>query len=106
MAQFDVYAVGATRIVVGLSAIVKLQAAAYENGDSIKILAGSGTLEIIPPPLALSGTSATGWGLGYPVGASESVNIGGPAIFYLAATGATMTAAMYFGYTQGVSLAI
>lgn len=106
MTQNDLSVVGATQIVVGLSAITKITPTAYQYSYCLKIFAGGGTLEIVPPPLALSGTSAVGWGTGYAVGANESVNISGPAIFYLAATGATMTVSSYFGRTFGASLAV
>ena len=95
---------GSTRISVGLSAIIKIQAGARQYAESIKIFSGGGTLEIVPIPVALTGSSAAGWGAGYPLGASEVFNIGGPATFYLAATGATMVAVMTLGYTPGVSL--
>lgn len=104
MVQNDVNAVGATIIPVGLSAIVKIQATSNQNGFAIKILSGGGTLEISKPPIALSGTSATGWATGYPIGALETFAVGGPATFYLAATGATMVAAMTIAYTAGASV--
>lgn len=104
MTQNEVNAVGATTIPVGLSAIIKIQAGAYQNGFALKILSGGGTLEISKPPIALSGTSATGWATGYPLGALETFSINGPATFYLAATGATMVASMTIAYTSGASV--
>jgi hypothetical protein len=41
---------------------------------------------------------------GYPLGANEVLNIGGPATFYLAAAGATVTVGLGIGYTAGVSM--
>lgn len=104
MAQTDIYSMGATRINVGLSTIIRVTPTAYQYAENIKILAGGGTLEIIPTPLALSGASAVGWGLGYPIGASEVVSVSGPAVFYMAATGATMTATILLGYTAGATI--
>lgn len=101
--QSDVYAMGATRIQIGLSAIIKCSGFAYEQGFNLKIFSGGGTLEIVPTPLALTGSSAIGWGLGYPIGASEVVSIQGPATFYLAATGATMVVAQAIAYTAGTT---
>lgn len=100
MYQNDVFMVGSTRIIVGLSTIVKVQPTAYENCFVLKILAGGGTLEIV------KGTTAggSGWGTGYPIGTNEFVSVAGPAVFYLAATGATMTASMYLGYTSGATI--
>lgn len=94
---------GATRIAVGLSAIIQISPTAYQYAEAIKIFSGGGTLELVAPPPALTGASAAGWGLGYPIGASEVLNVGGPAVMYLAASGATMVAAMYIGRTSGAT---
>lgn len=104
MYQNDSVGIGATRIVVGLSAIVKVTPGAYWYSDTLKITAAGGTLEIVPVPVALSGSSAAGWGLGYMLGGTEVYNIGGPAKFYLAATGATMIASLAIGFTYGATL--
>lgn len=104
MNQNDLMAVGATRIPVGLSAIIKLSFASYNYDRNLKIISGGGTLEIVPIPTALSGSGTAGWGLGYPVGANEVVSIPGPALTYLAATGATMVVGVIQGYTNGVTV--
>ncbi len=93
--QDNCIALGATRIAVGLSAIIKV----------LKLLSG-GSLEIATPPIALSGSSATGWATGYLLGTTEAFSIGGPATFYLAASGATAVATLAFQYSAGVSLGI
>lgn len=100
-AQSEISVLGATRIAVGLSAIIKLNPSAYQYAENIRILSGGGTLELVPPPLALSGASCAGWGLGYPIASGEAVSIDGGAVAYLAATGATMTVCMLIGYTSG-----
>lgn len=100
MTQNDVYVVGATRVVVGLSQVVKVSPSNNLTALGLKILAGGGTLEIVNAA-TLTGP---GWGTGYPLGASEVLNIGGPATFYLAATGATMTAAVLMGRTAGATV--
>jgi len=104
MLQDRTTVIGATQIVVGLSAITRIQAGYFQAGWAIKILSGGGTLEICKPPIALSGTSATGWNTGYFLGASEVFAIDGPATFYLAATGATMTAALAIANTAGATI--
>lgn len=101
MTQNDASVLGATQFAVGLSAIIKMQPTAYQYFQKIKILSGGGTLEIVTPPAALTGVSASGWGAGYPVGASEVISTDGPAVFYLAASGATMSVAMMIGRTTG-----
>lgn len=104
--QDDIVLVGATLIPVGLSSIIRIKAGGFENGFLVKILAAGGTLEISKPPIALTGSSATGWGTGYPLGASEVYSVAGPATFYLAATGATMTACVSIGYTAGATIGV
>jgi hypothetical protein len=77
----------------------------FQYAEMIKIFAAGGTLEIVPSQLSGASTAAgNAWGKGYPIGSTEVINIGGPAAFYLAATGATMIAAVVLGYTPGVSL--
>ena len=108
MFQDDVFSLGGTLVVVGLSALVKIGPTKNLINQCIKMQSGGGTLEIVPlgQVIALSGSSAIGWGTGYPIGANEIISIGGPAIYYLAATGATMTAAILDSYSAGLSLAV
>ena len=62
-------------------------------------------LEIVPVQLSGTSTAAgNAWGVGYILGTTEIFNIGGPAVFYLAATGATAVASMTLGYTPGATL--
>lgn len=107
MLQDRIYSVGATRFSVGLSLITKFGGAAYQSVVAFKILSGGGTLEIINSPATLGpGTGATGWGAGYPVGATEVVQINaatGPSYYYLAATGATMVVCAFIGQSAGVT---
>ena len=98
--------IGATRITVGLSALVKVSPLAYGRGGVIKIFSGGGTLEIVAQPIALTGSSAAGWGAGYPLAAAEVKAIDGPATFYLAATGATMVAAYCINYSPGATVPV
>jgi hypothetical protein len=102
----EVRALGATQVVVGLSALVRITPPERGIADTMKIVAGSGTLWVSPlTPAALSGTSGAAFlAVGYPLGATEVFNIGGPAQFYLSAASATMTVAICFGYSSGASL--
>lgn len=102
-AQDSVQVMGVTRISVGLSALVKVSPIGFQNTITWKIGSGGGTLEIVPIPVALSGSSAAGWGTGYLVGASEIFNIGGPCFYYLAATGATMVVHAAISLSEGAS---
>lgn len=101
--QNEFSVLGATRIPVGLSAIVKCQPTPYQFWTEMRILSGGGTLEIVPVPVALSGSSAAGWGVGYPMGISQIIDVRGPATFYLAATGATMVMSAWIAQTSGAS---
>lgn len=107
MTQNEIGVVGATRFAVGLSQILRVTPTAYQYAQSLKILAGAGTLEIIGPAFSGSstaaGTSTVGWGTGYPIGAAEVISVGGPAVFYLAASSATMIASMLIGQTVGAT---
>lgn len=90
-------------IPVGGTLAVYMQAANSQMSYQFKIISG-GTLEIIASTLmigatypdAVFGSTMAAATLGaltgnsYPVGASEIVNVAGPAAFYLAATGATV----------------
>lgn len=107
MTQNEIGVVGATKFAVGLSQIIRVTPTAYQYAQSVKILSGGGTLEIVGVAFSGSstaaGTSTVGWGTGYPIGAAEVVSVGGPAVFYLAATGATMVAVMLIGQTVGAT---
>lgn len=94
--ETDVYLIGATRLVIGLSAILTVTPVATEIKGILKIFSGGGTLELVDGP-------STGWGAGYPLAATEIYSLGGPATFFLAATGATMTAALSIGKSQGAT---
>lgn len=102
--QSELSVIGGSLVLVGLSAIIKLNVSAYQYAMNFKIQAGGGTLEVVNPPAALTGSSAIGWGKGYPVGANEIISVSSPAVVYLAATGATMTVAAMLGYTTGATV--
>jgi hypothetical protein len=97
-----IQALGATQIAVGLSATVKVLAGPYVLHDKMKIVSGAGTLWVSPVPAALSGASAL-IAVGYPVGATEVVDLGGASAFYLSAAAATMTVAVEYGLTAGAT---
>lgn len=102
----SVFAVGSTQIVVGLSGIITVIPTPYEMSKQIKIMAGGGTLEIAPIPASAAAKldATTARGLGYPIGLAEAVSIAGGAALYLVATGATMTATLLIGQSQGATL--
>lgn len=102
MTQNDIATYGATQINVGLSAIIKVAPSANQYGTQLRVGSG-GSLEIVQTPIALTGSSATGWGTGFLVTGTVSM-INGPAAYYLAATGATVTVQILNGYTSGVTL--
>lgn len=101
--QLDVKWVGGTQIAVGLSALIPVRVSSYQIASTLKIVGGAGTLWISPiAGPALSGSSAAAqMAAGYPLGATEVYNIGGPATFYLSAATATMTVGLAIGYTSG-----
>lgn len=103
--QNDINVLGGTQIFIGTSQVIRVTCTAgFQFANTFKIGAGGGTLEIVPPQLSGSSTAAgNAWGKGYALGANEVFNIGGPAVMYFAATGATMTLALAIGYTQGAS---
>lgn len=102
----DVSAFGGTQIAIGVSSITAIRPAAFQIAHTFKIVSGAGTLWVSPcAPVALTGTScAASIATGYPMSASEVMNVGGPATFYLSASAATMTVAFAFGYTSGYTL--
>lgn len=104
--QDQLTVVSATQVIIGLSSVIRLSPTSYQSADCFKVIAGGGTLEVVPVPLALSGSSCIGWGRGYPLGLSEVVALGSPAVFYLAASGATMTIAIMVGYTNGATITV
>ncbi len=104
MNQNEIYVIGATRAIVGLSQILRISPGPNSIAGTIKILSG-GTLEIIDP--VYSGASSApnvGWNQGYPLGTSEIYCYYGSSAFYLAATGATTIVAMTMGRTSGATL--
>lgn len=101
----NVFVVGATRVAVGLSQVIRISPSEQDYLSSLKIASGAGTLEIVPIQLSGSSTAAgNAWGKGYPLGASEVFELKGSAVVYLAATGATMVAALALGKTDGATL--
>lgn len=88
------YAMGATIISVGLSATVRVIPPSGCNGGFFKISSGGGTLAIVQ---GISSIATQG----YFVAAGEAISMSGPAVFFLAAAGATMNVALCQTYSQG-----
>ncbi len=100
--QQDVKFLGGTLIHVGLSLNIAVVPGPNMITNSFKVVSG-GTLWIAPfKPAALSGSSAL-VGVGYPMGGSEVMNVGGPASFFLSAGGATVVVGLALGFTGGYS---
>lgn len=109
MIQKEIYAFGSTQINVGLSAIIKIAPSANQAFCQFKYLSG-GSLEIVPIPIALSGTSCAPWGTGYLMATTEVFSMNaywpGNAVAYLAAKNATCVVQAVFAYTSGISLTV
>lgn len=104
MQQNDLYAMGSTRINIGLSQVIRVVPSAFQYAEQFRIVAG-GSLEVVQPQFSGSSSAAgNAWGTGYLVGASEIIQVRGPAAFYLAATGSTVTIHLLMGYTSGSTL--
>jgi len=91
------YAIGVSLIVVGLSATVETKPRAGVQSGFLRIQAGGGTLAIVNGASAIS-TS------GFLVPAATDVELQGPAKFYLAAAGATMTVAFVQRMSAGATI--
>lgn len=90
----NTYLLGSTVMTVGLSGAVAFIPPSGCNGGFFKINAGGGTLY-----LASSFSQAPGASL-YPVGATEVISFEGPARFFLAAAGATMSVSVGLKYSS------
>ena len=98
----SIFGVGATQVIVppGATNAVLVLNIPRETASTVKILSGGGSLEIHG---TLNGSTMAGAslapliGTGYMLGATETVNVDGPARFYLMATGATMVACLLKG---------
>ncbi len=91
--DFRTFVMGATLLNVGLSATVRVVPPAGSNGGFFKISSG-GTLAIVQ---GISSISTAG----YFVAAGEAISWTGPAVFFLAAAGATVSVALCQTYSQG-----
>ena len=91
------YALSATLLVVGLSTTVAVTFGSQQLGGFFKIQAGGGTLALVSGASAIS-TS------GYLLSAGEVIECDGPAKFFLAAAGATMTVGLVTRHSNGASL--
>lgn len=97
MAQYtDTYKMGATVISFGTSTAIQIFPGAGLNGWSFKKQSGA-TLAIV---------NGTGFSVaqGYIMGDTEVMDIQGPATFFLAAGGATVTVAFAMKFSSGTSL--
>lgn len=93
--SLQTHSIGATLLVVGLSANLQVTPSAYQNKWVLRKFSG-GSLAIVPGQSNIASE-------GYLMGDTEAVSIEGPASFYLAAVGATCTVQAMLGYTAGRS---
>jgi hypothetical protein len=91
------YLIGVSQIVVGLSATVKVVPRAGVLSGFIHNEGGGGTLALVN---GISGIASQGM----KIGANQLIQLEGPATFYLAAAGATMTASFVMRYSAGATL--
>lgn len=90
------YLLGATLVTLGASTITKFDAGSFQTGFVMTKAAGSTGLEVsvaAGPSLAV--------GFGYPIRDSRDICVGGPASFYLATGGATVSINIMFGFSDG-----
>lgn len=97
------YGMGATQVNIGVggAANVLIKPPIYTNGVFFKYLSG-GSLSIVSN--GISGSPGASGALGYILSTTEVVNIDGPAMFFLAASGTTAVAEVVFRYSGGMSL--
>ncbi len=99
MSQYtDTFQLGATNIVIGTTVANNVQVFPGRacNGGFFKIASGGGTLAIVQ-------SSGVTYSTGYVLGSQEVVSFQGPATFFLAASGATMTVSFVQSYNLGFS---
>ena len=97
-AQDAVFLMGGTQIVVGLSQTVKVNGntGPFQVAGTIKKLSG-GTIALVSGSSAISST-------GYVLGDTEQYNFDGPACFFLAAAGSTVTVGYIIKSSNGVTI--
>ena len=93
MSNGRAHGLGVTQIAIGLSATVQVTAQAYQTGWVFKKFSGS-SLAIVN---GISNIASEG----YMVGDTESINVDGPATFFLAAAGATCVVHCLWGDSAG-----
>lgn len=91
------YLMGVSLIVVGLSATVEVKPKAGVLSGFVSLKSGGGTLAIVNGASAIAAN-------GFNISSTDRIEMQGPATFYLAAAGATMTAAYVMRYSAGATL--
>lgn len=90
------YAVGATQIIIGPSATITVAASEKQSKWLFKKFSG-GSLAVVNGASQVASS-------GYMLGNSEAISFEGPAKFYLAASGATVTVHFMQSFTAGSSI--
>jgi hypothetical protein len=92
---------------VGLSQVIKVTPVNQQVSVVVKYGSG-GSLELVPiqpsGSSTVSGGSNITWGHGYLLSSTDAIAAVGPAVFYLAATGATAIAQVAFGDSVGATI--
>lgn len=98
--QLRAYGMGATNVVIGLSAVVKITPPQKAVDFTIHRVTGGGSLFIQNADTedVASGVDVS------TLGSLDSYNVGGPASFYLSAAGATMTVSLIYKFSAGASI--
>lgn len=97
------YLVGVTNIVVTISAIVEVTPGKGVLSGFLEIASAgtSGLVAVVNPGLSVVGASATA--NGYRIPTDRSVELEGPAKFYLAASVNSVTVSFFQRYSQGTT---
>lgn len=90
------YLLGATLVTVGASLVTRFDAGSFLTGFVLTKAVGSTGLDVSIG----AGQSLTVLE-GYPIRDGRDYNIGGPATFYLATGGATVSINIMYGFTDG-----
>lgn len=106
MTQNEISVISATQVIVGLSQVIRVTPVNQQVSMVVKYGSG-GSLELVPVQFSGSSTGAGGsnitWGKGYLLSSTDAISAVGPAVFYLAASGATSIAHIAFGYSTGAT---
>jgi hypothetical protein len=96
--QQFVYGLGVTQVPIVATVATRIIPPAGTNSSVVKYLSG-GTLAVVNG--GASGSLGMSAALGYILSTTETVNVSGPASFFLSAGGSTSVAQIMFGFSSG-----